>query len=657
MLRRTLMVVALSASFVLVASAAYAQSISWVSVSADGSGGRLPIAMSDDGRFVAFGSDTANLVPNDTNGVTDVFVRDMQTGTVQRVSVSSSSVEANGSSGFDTVDISADGRYVLFDSASSNLVAGLGAAGPTRLYVHDRQTGTTDVIRFDDGSLPLGPGSPAGWGSMSADGRYVSFAGSSGYGGANGVYVADLVDGSVERLTDGTNFASHTVESTAISDDGRFVAFETRFFNSNEDLIWFDRDNPSDWKVANPRLNDEDPQHRLQGWQSISGDGRYVSFSSPSDNLVAGDTAGTLDVFVFDSQTEALERIPAEGFWNAASFWPNPVLSADGRYVAFSAGNPAWTTGQYDIVFYDRNTSTAQSVTPFDTLAAPGSAWAFNPAMTRDARFVAFNTQSSFAAGDSGGFDVYLVDRQGGDGLPDGSEPVGLVDPAQGFWTLYNLNGSVYKSFFFGNPGDFPIFGDWNCNGISTPGMYRQSDGFVYLRNSNTQGIGDIRFFFGNPGDIPIVGDFNGDGCDTVSIYRPSEGRVFIINELGANEGGLGAAEFSYFFGNPGDKPFVGDFNGNGIDTVGLHRESTGFVYFRQSHTQGIADAEFFFGDPADRLVAGDWGFIDGVDTPAIFRPSDATFYFRYTNTQGNADATLTVGESPWLPVAGWFFE
>ena len=56
-----------------------------------------------------------------------------------------------------------------------------------------------------------------------------------------------------------------------------------------------------------------------------------------------------------------------------------------------------------------------------------------------------------------------------------------------------------------------------------------------------------------------------------MSIYRPSEGRFFIINELGENDGGLGAAEFDYYFGNPGDKPFVGDFNGDGVDTVGLH--------------------------------------------------------------------------------------
>ncbi len=233
-------------------------------------------------------------------------------------------------------------------------------------------------------------------------------------------------------------------------------------------------------------------------------------------------------------------------------------------------------------------------------------------------------------------------------------DTVGLVDPVAGLWQLRDESGSV-TSFYFGNPGDFPIVGDWDCDGVETPGLYRQSDGFVYLRNSNTQGVADIRFFFGNPGDIPLAGDFDGDGCDTVSIYRAPEARIYVINELGANDGGLGAADFNYVFGNPGDKPFVGDFDGNGEDTVGLHRESTGFVYFRNSHSQGNANAEFFFGDPGDRLVAGDWGVIDGTDTPAVFRPATTTFYFRHTNTQGNADSLIGWGSPEWLPVAGSF--
>jgi hypothetical protein len=233
-------------------------------------------------------------------------------------------------------------------------------------------------------------------------------------------------------------------------------------------------------------------------------------------------------------------------------------------------------------------------------------------------------------------------------------DTVGLVDPGTGTWYLRNEAG-VVSPFVYGNPGDVPFMGDWDCDGIDTPGLYRQSDGFAYLRNSNTQGVANIRFFFGNPADIPLAGDFDNDGCDSLSLYRPETQTFFIINELGANDGGLGPAEFSFVFGNPGDKPFVGDFDGDGIDEVGLHRESTGFVYYRETLTTGIADNAFFFGDPGDRFVAGDWGILDFIDTPAVFRPSNSRFFFRYTNSQGNADAQFAFGQPTWLPVSGVF--
>jgi hypothetical protein len=231
--------------------------------------------------------------------------------------------------------------------------------------------------------------------------------------------------------------------------------------------------------------------------------------------------------------------------------------------------------------------------------------------------------------------------------------PIGLVDTATGIWRL--REGFKTKQFYYGNPGDVPFMGDWNCDGVDTPGLYRQSDGFAYLRNSNSQGNADIQFFFGNPGDVPIAGDFNNDGCDTLSIYRPKEARFYIINKLGKNNGGLGQADYSFLFGNPGDKPVVGDWDGDGVDEIGLHRESTGFFYYRNTLTTGIANGQFFFGNPGDRFVAGDWGNVDGVDTPAVFRPSNTTFYFRWTNTQGNADDQIKWGSSSWRPVAGDF--
>ncbi len=230
------------------------------------------------------------------------------------------------------------------------------------------------------------------------------------------------------------------------------------------------------------------------------------------------------------------------------------------------------------------------------------------------------------------------------------SEQLGMVDPATGLWTLTGI-----EPFYYGTPGDAPLMGDWDCDGIDTVGMYRSSDGFVYLRDSNSTGIADLEFLLGLDGDVPLAGDFNGDGCDTISIYRPAEGRIYVANTLGI-DGGVIVADYAFYFGNPGDQPFAGDFTGDGRSGIGLYRQTTGLVYFTNDPMLGVAptDASFYFGDPGDRFVAGDWSG-DGIDSAGIYRPGDSAFYLRFTNTQGVADLTQVFGQSSWLPVAGAF--
>jgi hypothetical protein len=198
------------------------------------------------------------------------------------------------------------------------------------------------------------------------------------------------------------------------------------------------------------------------------------------------------------------------------------------------------------------------------------------------------------------------------------ADGVGAFDPATGEWHIRRIDGSV-RTFTFGNPGDYPFMGDWDCDGIDSVGLYRQGDGYVYLRNSNTTGVADVTFFFGDPGDVPIAGDFDGDGCDTVSVYRPTTQQFFVIDRLGSGDAGLGAAGLDFVFGDPGDQPFAGDFDGDGTDSFGLHRATTGLVYYRNSLSAGVAEASFIFGDPGDRFVAGDWSG-NGVDTVGVYR-------------------------------------
>jgi Tol biopolymer transport system component len=126
-------------------------------------------AISRDARFVAFDSVSTNLVPNDTNGASDVFVRDRRRGTIERVSVSSTGAQANGSSGLPSV--SEDGRFVAFGSSATNLVPGV-TTDATRIYLHDRLTGVTRLVtRTFDGNPPdFGSGQPV----LSGDARVIA---------------------------------------------------------------------------------------------------------------------------------------------------------------------------------------------------------------------------------------------------------------------------------------------------------------------------------------------------------------------------------------------------------------------------------------------------------------------------------------------------
>ncbi len=237
-------------------------------------------------------------------------------------------------------------------------------------------------------------------------------------------------------------------------------------------------------------------------------------------------------------------------------------------------------------------------------------------------------------------------------------DEVGLVNTASGQWHLREPDGGV-RTFFFGDPGDTPLLGDWNCDGVDTPGMFRPGSGLVYLTNSNpaegSAPLADVSYFVGGAGDRPIAGDFNGDGCDTVAIYR--FGKVFIRNSLTT-----GPAHWVYFFGRNSDEPFAGDFDGDGVDTIGVFRTSTGLVYYTNENPPSPQNAPlvastanlFFFGVGSDKFFPGDWDG-DGTDTVAIFRPSNTTVFLRNSNTTGPADNSFSFGQAGWMPVSGDF--
>jgi Tol biopolymer transport system component len=268
-------------------------------------------SMSSDGRFVAFTSAGLDLLAGGTNGMWHVWVHDRATGLNEIASVDSSGNEGNDRSS-DGQYISADGRFVCFGSFATNLVPGI--THGEHVYVHDRQTGVTELVDMDPNGLP---GNDAGIaGPMSSDGRYVTFWSESsnlGEHGTNGswhVFLRDRATGIVELMSVDSNGIQGDAggEFPSITADGRFVAFGSfstnlvpNDTNSKEDLFVHDRltGMTTRWNVRpDGSQSDWTGLYFAASFPGFSGDGRFLSFTAWSDDLVGGDTNGVRDVFV-----------------------------------------------------------------------------------------------------------------------------------------------------------------------------------------------------------------------------------------------------------------------------------------------------------------------------------------------------------------------
>jgi uncharacterized repeat protein (TIGR01451 family)/CSLREA domain-containing protein len=222
-------------------------------------------------------------------------------------------------------------------------------------------------------------------------------------------------------------------------------------------------------------------------------------------------------------------------------------------------------------------------------------------------------------------------------------DTTGVFRPSNGALYLKNSNDTGFADLLltYGIPGDYPVTGDWNGDGIDTIGVYR--NGTFFLRNSNTNGFADIVATFGLPGDQPVVGDWDGDGIDTIGTYRDG---VFLLR----NSNTTGDPELVFGLGNPGDVGIAGDWDGNGTVTTGVFRPSNGALFLKNSNSTGFADIFLTYGVPGDKPIAGDWNG-DGIDTIAVYR--GGVFFLRNSNTNGFADITFGLGIDGDFPIIG----
>jgi Tol biopolymer transport system component len=363
--------------------------------------GSIKSTVSADGRYVAFVSDAANLVPEDTNGLADVFVRDRIAGTTERVSVASDGSQATSPImgnpfNVDVPSISAGGRYVTFWSARALVSPDIERPG---LYLHDRVTGVTELISKQvDGSPD--DGVSGSWPApVSADGRFVLFTSS------------------------GTNLGAADTDQPWSEDDPWWL----------DDVFVRDRLTGTTTLVTVPY----DGSGASGFNPSMTSDGRFVAFVSASDRLVPGDTNLCADVFVRDLVDGTTERVnltsggEQELFDSSCGWQRMPSISADGSSVAWSS--EAWNTYGFASAppytvdvgrhLYVRDLANATTERIDDFVAADGDSPpdVRSSDLSDDGRYVSYGCIC-----DVGPWSVYVYDRTLGEntligGLPDGT--------------------------------------------------------------------------------------------------------------------------------------------------------------------------------------------------------------------------------------------
>lgn len=407
-------------------------------------GASAGVALSADGNVAGFFSEATNLVAGDTNQVRDVFVRDRATGQVERVSVNTAGVQGNktsqGAGGAPA--LSANGQVVAFYSDATNLVDG-DSNGQADVFVRVRAANTTERINVGSGGSQANGASVAP--SISADGRFIAFQSQAtnlvdgDTNAATDVFVRDRESGITERAC-GAIQGNGASFSPAISEDGSVVAFMSAASN----LVDADSNGQLDIFICNrssgvlSRVSVATDGAQGNGGSilpAISADGLVVAFKSLADNLVSGDRNNVVDVFAHDVTAGTTERISVNNLGGDANdFSFPPSVNRDGRYIAFGSFGTNIitpdTNHSADVFIRDRqNGVTVLAHVNSDGEQANGGTPDAPPAINGDGTLVAFvSFASNLDPSDTNGHpDVFVAPNPffGPGSCPDGVCPSG----------------------------------------------------------------------------------------------------------------------------------------------------------------------------------------------------------------------------------------
>jgi RHS repeat-associated protein len=401
--------------------------------------------ISNDGRYVVFVSNATNL-PGNSAGGTNVFVRDSQLATTTLVSANTSGAAAGGG----RPTISGDGRYVAFLSSAAEVVSG-DTNGVVDIFVRDLTLAMTVRASVDSGGIQGSAASDDPY--LSADGHFVVFVTDSNFGGpapGGGIYLRDLVLATTEFISIGRDgaVANDFSNQPSVSDDGRFVSFVSRASNLSPipktnlstifDVYLRDRTAGTTTRVS---VGPGGVQGNAQSNTAVVATDGSVVFRSGAENLVSNDGNFLVDLFL---RAGGLTLRVAEDSHGGS-------ITGDGRFIVFYSAQsnlvPGDTNGFEDTFLRDQQEGTTELISQ-SSLGAIGNSGGWRPSVSADGRYVAFDSSSTnLVSGDTNGFaDIFVRDRgpvDSGAAAPYtyGDDPNGAYTPE-----FVNVGTGVYTT-------------------------------------------------------------------------------------------------------------------------------------------------------------------------------------------------------------------
>jgi TolB protein len=378
------------------------------SAGVQGNGFCFEVAVSANGRYVAFSSASTNLVPGDVNGWSDAFVRDLETGSTELVSLDASGHQGNGD--VRVHEVSADGRYVVFTSWANNIDP-LDADTMGDVYVRDRLLNTTELISVR--SLPAPSLFHCWYAAMSADGRYVAFSTADGnvlpgdINDAGDVFLRDrlLAKTTFVSLSSTGELGNNGSDAPSMSANGSQIAFLSSAENFYPDRApgpgltthAYVRDTTTDLTIPvdvtpTGRLGNDDAN-----MVAICPDGSTVVFHSYATDLL-GYPVGPGTAYVRDWSTPSPVSIPYASSKPGGGFDFTPELSWNGRFIAFDSAYPYWVAKDLnpssDVFLRDQATAITSQVSTHGPGHSAGDQ-VRDPSVSDDGRVVAFRSKST----------------------------------------------------------------------------------------------------------------------------------------------------------------------------------------------------------------------------------------------------------------------